>query len=111
MATPKQFKLRADQIVCLIPASGSCLASDQITVQGLPVGFMYREPPDNETDSGWRFLSGKETQEYLDEPGNLAIYDLNTIANYGRAIVAHLNSEMGVQLERIFGTNEFRCVE
>ena len=33
-----------------------------ITVDGYPVGFMYREEP-NDVDGGWRFFSGKESQD------------------------------------------------
>jgi len=43
---------------------------------------MYREPPRNTFDSGWSFFAGDETQGYCDNPENLALYDVNTIANY-----------------------------
>jgi hypothetical protein len=59
----KKFKLTSDQIKKLIDPIGSCYATDKITVDGLPVGYMYREAPDFEEDSGWRFLSGTEDQE------------------------------------------------
>ena len=40
---------------------GSCYASDRIAVDGCPVGYCYREEPDNDTDtdSGWRFFAGE----------------------------------------------------
>jgi hypothetical protein len=28
---------------------------------------MYRELPDNNVDSGWRFFSAEDTQEYVDD--------------------------------------------
>ena len=71
---------------------------------------MYREQPDNDIDSGWRFLSGAESQEYADDPDNWAIYDLNTIANYDRSIVPHLDAEPGAEFERVPGTDRFRSV-
>ena len=46
----------------LAPGRGSCFASDLITVKGYPVGFMYREEPDNDLDSGWHFFSGSESK-------------------------------------------------
>jgi hypothetical protein len=56
----KVFFLAADAIKPdLARGQGSCLASDLITVQGLPVGFMYREDTDNDLDSGWRFFAGR----------------------------------------------------
>jgi hypothetical protein len=57
----------------LAPGHGSCLATDLITVNGNRVGFMYREKPDNDLDSGWRFLAGSEAQDYVDDAANLEI--------------------------------------
>jgi len=85
---------------------GSCIASDKITVEGLPVGFMYREEPDTEPDSGWRFFSGTETQDYADTAENLMYYNVNTIANYDSAI-PYLHLPKGSELMRVKGSNDF----
>ena len=87
------------------------MATDKITVDGEPVDFMYRDTPDFKNDSGWRFLSGTESQEYADNADNWAIYDVNTIANYDSSIISHLALPIGTELERIKGTNKFRTVE
>ncbi len=76
------------------------MATDKITVEGLPVGYMYREEPFNEIDNGWRFFSGTENEEYMDDPNNSAIYNTNTIANYDRAIIPYLGLPEGTELER-----------
>jgi hypothetical protein len=110
MPTQKQFKLRKEDIKPMIPAMGSCLATDHITVDGLPVGYMYREAPDNDVDSGWRFFSGRESQEYVDDASRISIYDVNTIANYDPAIIPYLESPEGAQLERVAGASEFQLV-
>lgn len=96
----KAFRLRADQIVSIAQGLGSCIASDRITVDGAPVGYCYRESPDDEHDSGWRFLAGDESTEYMDDPSNLSIYDINTIANYDRAILAILPEPAPCSFER-----------
>jgi hypothetical protein len=77
----KKFRLKRDQIKLLVCGYGGCIASDLIPVGGSPVGFMFREEPDETFGSGWWFLSGRESQAYLDNPDNFAIYDVNTIAN------------------------------
>jgi hypothetical protein len=59
----KEFKLRADLIRTLITGYGACIATDRITVEGMPVGYMYREAPHDPGDSGWHFFSGDESQE------------------------------------------------
>ena len=105
----KKFKFQGE-LKKLIEPIGSALASDKITVDGLLVGFMYREEPSFETDSGWRFFSGTESQEYVDNPDNLLIFDLNTIANFDEAIIPYLYMEIGVELERKID-NTFCLVE
>lgn len=82
---------------------GACLATDRITVDGMPVGYMYREEPDSETDSGWRFFAGDETDEYVNDPANLALYDINTIANYDPETVPYLTAPAGSAFAREAG--------
>ncbi|MBI3821205.1 MAG: DUF2185 domain-containing protein [Planctomycetes bacterium] len=91
----KRFKLSADEIKPLAVGRGACFATDMITVDGSKVGYMYREEPRHETDSGWVFMAGVETQDYMDEPGNLEIYDVNTIANHDSEIISFLDAPFG----------------
>jgi hypothetical protein len=109
--TAKNFKIDGHDIKQLIQPIGGCMATDKITVNGELVDFMYRDTPDFKNDSGWRFLSGTESQEYADNANNWAIYDVNTIANYDPSIIDYLESPIGTELERIKGTNKFRTVE
>ena len=106
----KNFKLKANEILELIPKMGGCFATDRITVDGLQVKYMYREEPHYKIDSGWRFFSGTEDQNYADNPDNLMIYDVNTIANYDNAIIKYLDSPIGTELERIEGTDRFQII-
>lgn len=48
----------------LSTALGRCIAAKTVTENGEPVGFMYREAAVFDNDSGWRFFSGNETDEY-----------------------------------------------
>ena len=100
MKPTKKFTLPAEKIVKLVPPQGYCLATDMITVNGHKVGYMYRETPDEPRDSGWRFFSGDETQEYARNPDNLGLYDVNTIANYDPEIIPYLSEPMGSAYER-----------
>jgi len=107
----KAFKIPGDQIRQLIPNMGGCYASGRITVDGAPVGYMYREQPDKDVDSGWRFFAGDESQEYADNPDNLAIYEVNTICNYDRAIIPFLDAPIGSAFGRVPGTDRFELEE
>jgi hypothetical protein len=96
----KRYRLGPDEIRPLATQRGACYASDHITVDGHPVGFMYREQPDNDFDSGWRFLSGLETDEYVNTTANIGLYDVNTIANYDPAVIPLLDAPPGSAFER-----------
>jgi hypothetical protein len=96
----KNFRLRADEIKPLVNGMGGCIATDRITVDGYPVRFMYREEPDNDIDSGWRFMSGFEDDEYMNNPDNHAAYDVNTIANYDPTIIPLLDQPPGTAFEK-----------
>jgi hypothetical protein len=89
---------------------GGCMASDRILVDGELVGYMYRERPKKDYDSGWCFFSGTEDQAYTDDPKHFAIYDVNTVANYDPAIIPYLESESSRAYERISGTSKFQEV-
>ena len=106
----KQFKLAASEIKPLINGYGGCISSDMITVEGYPVRFMYREGPSNDIDSGWRFMSGFEDDQYMSNPDNHAIYDVNTIANYDPSIIPFLDSPIGSVFEKTTESERFAPV-
>lgn len=103
----KKFKLAADEIKPLVANHGGCIATDRITVEGYPVRFMYREEPINATDSGWRFLSGFESDAYMEEAGNHGVYDVNTIANYDQSIIPLLDAPIGSAFEKTEDSERF----
>lgn len=99
----KTFFIPQEQIERLIDSHEGCIASDRITVDGESVGYLYREEPDEDTewaDSGWRFMAGDETQEYVDDSDNLDLYEVNTIANYSPDIIAVLDAPYGSSFYR-----------
>ncbi len=104
----KEFKHQKSQLVELVGPMGGCLATDRITVDGMTVGYMYRNKPINDEDSGWRFFEGNEDPEYIANNDHSDVYNVNTIANYDPTIIPYLNMPAGTKLERIPGTNRFR---
>ncbi|MCL2873276.1 MAG: DUF2185 domain-containing protein, partial [Betaproteobacteria bacterium] len=80
------------EIKPLAPNRGGCIATDMITVQGMPVGYMVREQSEHTDDSGWSFSAGIESQEYMDDTSNHGVYDVNTIANYSPDIIPFLDA-------------------
>ena len=81
--------------------SDGCIATDRITVDGLPVGYMYREKPEEGNpfegyDSGWRFTAGDGRVTHICRwQKNSGIYKLNTICQYDPDIVPLLHAPYG----------------
>ena len=75
--------------------SQACFATNMIMEDGAKVGYMYREPPDSDGDSGWRFFSGKESQAYVDDPSNTQIYPVALVVQEDPSILAYLSSPEG----------------
>jgi len=86
---------------------GYVLAPKVLVANKLKVQFMYREKPDNANDSGWRVFSGDEDQEYVDNPNNIDIYDIETILAIDNDIEKHLLSPIGSAFEREDANSEF----
>ncbi|MDO4434219.1 MAG: DUF2185 domain-containing protein [Alysiella sp.] len=55
------------------------IASTEITEQKHPIGFAYREAPVFDNDSGWRFFSGNESDEFTDNPDHFHIVPLSAV--------------------------------
>ena len=99
----RDYYVKAEYMKNLLPdwkeASG-CIATNRITMEGCKVGYCYREKPDGDWDSGWRFTAGDESDEYMDDPNNSGIYSLNTICNDDSDIIPLLNTPAPCAFER-----------
>ena len=99
----RNYHVKAEDMKNLLPdweeASG-CIATNRITVEGCKVGYCYREKPDGDWDSGWRFTAGDESDEYMDDPNNAGIYDLNSICNDDPDIIPLLHTPAPCAFER-----------
>lgn len=57
---------------------------------------MYREKPDKTNDSGWRFFSGDESQEYVDNVDNIIMCSISdVIGKIDASIVQYLDCGIG----------------
>jgi hypothetical protein len=72
-----------------------CFVSARVLADGRPVGYLYREEPDRDDDSGWRLLAGDESQDYLDDPANLSYVSLGAVLNRDDAYVHLLDRPEG----------------
>ena len=99
----RDYHVKAEDVKHLLAdweGADGCIATNRITVEGRKVGYCYREIPDGNWDSGWRFTAGDESDEYMDDPNNAGIYKLNTICNDDPDIISLLNTPAPCAFER-----------
>ncbi len=64
----------------LSAALGYGIVSKAVSEQGQAIGFLYREAPVFEHDSGWRFFAGDESDEYAAHPDNFTVCPMADIS-------------------------------
>ena len=99
----RDYHVKAEDVKPLLSdwkGADGCIATNRITVEGCKIGYCYREKPDGDWDSGWRFTAGDESEEYMDDPNNAGIYKLNTICNDDPDIIPLLNTPAPCAFER-----------
>ena len=73
-----------------------CLVTNRIIKDGKKIGYMYREQPyDMFDDSGWRFFSGDEDEEYIKEAENSTIHTIEEILKIDESIKEYLDAPCG----------------
>lgn len=86
---------------------GYITVSNEVMIDRKPIGYLYREEPSSEGDSGWRVFSGEETQEYADDARNFALYNASTVVDRDPELIALLGQDYPVAFERDAATGEF----
>ncbi len=74
-----------------LPIQGHAYASRRIAVEKTRPRVLYREAPDNDLDTGWRFLAGDETPQYLETPGNVVFCDIQEVAGLEPEVIQFLH--------------------
>jgi hypothetical protein len=66
----------------------------------LPVCFLFRMRPNNQNDSGWLFMSGTESQEFVADTNNLKICPLKSFCELDPSLLEVIDSPVGSVWER-----------
>ena len=99
----KNFNVPKEEMKPLLSdwtGANGCLATNRIMVEGCKVGYCYREKPDDDWDSGWRFTAGDESQPYMDDPNHSGLYALNSVCNDDPDIIPLLKAPYGSAFSR-----------
>jgi hypothetical protein len=84
-----------------------CFVTNRVLNDGAPAGYLYREEPDSEDDSGWRITANDETTEYMENPKNSAYVSLGAVLNQDDSFVGLLDAPAGSAFIRDADSGEF----
>lgn len=82
------------------PPIGGLMVSKMVVDEQIKPQFMYREKRMSQEDSGWRIFTGFESEEYIDDPSNIGIYNPSTILKIDPSIVDILLKGIGSVYEK-----------
>lgn len=88
-----------------------CFVTRKVLYDGEKVGYLYREDPEQENDSGWRIMAGTESSEYMNDSDNVFYVALGAVLNKDDSFLDLLESPSGSAFERDGQTGQFKPVE
>ena len=77
-----------------------CFVTNRILYEGEKIGYFYREIEHQENDSGWRFMVGDETDEYMDNSDNISFVSLGAVLREDDSVVNYLENTVGKRFEK-----------
>ena len=91
--------------------AGLCFVTKRILEDGAPVGYLYREEPDNADDSGWRFTANDESDDYINDSANVALVSLGAVLSVDDRFIALLDAPAGSAYAFDHNTQQFVAVD
>lgn len=80
--------------------SKTVIVSKKVREGGWKISYGVREEPTRDTDSGWYFCVGDETDEYVNDPGNLELWTVNSALIYDSDLADHISAPYGTAIVR-----------
>jgi len=90
-----------------LPMTEYAVVSRLVATDRQKVRWMYREEPTEPADSGWRFFSGDEAENFGEDPENFEFHPLDFVTEIDPSVAAHLEREAPVAFERESAEGEF----
>lgn len=84
-----------------------CFVTHRILKDGAKAGYLYREAPDNEQDSGWRITANDESDAYMEDTDNSAFVSLGAVLSRDDSFVHLLDAPEGTAFVRDPATQAF----
>jgi hypothetical protein len=84
-----------------------CYVTNRVLCDGAKAGYLYREAPDREDDSGWRITANDESDEYMDDSNNSAYVSLGAVLSKDDSFIDLLDSPEGSAFARDVANGQF----
>lgn len=84
-----------------------CFVTKRILEDGRLVGYLYREEPDEEQDSGWRITANDEADDYMSDSRNVAYVSLGAVLSKDDSFLDLLDAPSGSAFIRNPVTEKF----
>lgn len=91
--------------------AGLCFVTKRVLEDGAPVGYLYREEPDNDDDSGWRFTANDESDAYVNDSANVALVSLGAVLSVHDRYIGLLDSPAGSAFAFDHDTQHFMAID
>ncbi len=87
-----------------------CFVTKRILEDGELVGYLYREEPDEERDSGWRLTANDQSDEYMSKSENVAYVSLGAVLSRDDSFRELLDAPSGSAFMRNPETGDYEPV-
>jgi len=94
-----------------IKKAGGCIVSKNIINEKGKLKWVLREQSINPVDNGWRFFSEIDDDDFVNDPNNLVVCDLNTVANIEPAILGIYDLPIGSDLQLVSENGKIRIID
>lgn len=84
-----------------------CYVTNRLLQDGCRAGYLYREDPDREDDSGWRITANDESDDYMSDPDNIAYVSLGAVLSRDDSFRELLDEPAGSAFIRDQATGHF----
>ena len=78
--------------------TGSCIVTKSILNGETKFRWLFREEPLNNIDTGWMAFGDSDNDDYVNDPKNLTVVDLNTLINIEPTILNVYEMPIGTDL-------------
>ena len=79
----------------------TAIVSKKVREGGWKIGYGMREKPTRETDSGWWFCVGDESDDYVNNTDNLELWAIGSVLMYDQALNEFITAPYGTAIIRV----------